>query len=110
MHLWGASERRLLAKSALYKLIERLRWPDKPVAEIERMYSWAIKGEPGHCSFGTPATWQYTDVPESWWAPYHADCLRLDLDSQPWQEGEVRRLLDKHDAELAAGLDLFGVE
>src|SRR4051812_45523687 len=46
MHLWGASERRLTAKHALYKLSERLRWPEKPIAEIDRMYSLALKGDP----------------------------------------------------------------
>ena len=110
MHLWGASERRLRAKSALYKVTERLRWPDKPVAEIDKMYSWAIKGEPGHSSFGTPETWTYASTPIGWW---HKDLIlsrkHLHLDVEPWQEAEVRRLVAEHGREHFAGLDLFGV-
>ena len=30
MHLWGANEKRLEAKHALYKIVERIRWPNKP--------------------------------------------------------------------------------
>lgn len=109
MHLWGASERRLRAKSALYKVTERLRWPEKSVAEVERMYSWAIKGEPGHASFGTPDTWTYTAVPTAWWASYSGLMQYLHVDSAPWQEAEVRQLIDRHGAEIVAGLDLFGL-
>ncbi len=108
VHLWGASERRLRAKSALYKVTERLRWPDKPVADIERMYNWATKGENGH-SYGTPDTWTYRDVPAEWWAPYAHLMKHLDVDAEPWQEAEVRRLVAEHGAERFVGLDLFGV-
>lgn len=107
LHLWGASERRLRAKSALYKLTERLRWPEKPIAEIDRMYSWAIYGQPGHPSFGTPQNWSYAEVPAAWWGLRDLD---LDMVPCPWQEAEVRRLLDQHGEELASGLDLFGVD
>lgn len=110
MHLWGASERRLRAKSALYKVTERLRWPDKPVAEIDKMYSWAIKGEPGHPSFGTPETWTYAQVPRAW---TEFECSlrgwRIDAEGEPWQEAEVRRLVAEHGREHFAGLDLFGL-
>ena len=109
MHLWGASERQLRAKHALYKITERLRWPDKPIATIEKEYSWAIKGEPGHPSFGTPETWKYNTVPDSWWAPYAHLMKYLDVDAEPWQEAEARRLYAKHGPERFKGLDLFGV-
>lgn len=106
LHLWGASERRLIAKHALYKITERLRWPNKPAAEIDRMYSWAIKG-------GTPyessSEWTYASVPGSWWAPYKHLMKHLDIDAEPWQEAEVRRLVAEHRKEIFAGLDLFGV-
>jgi hypothetical protein len=110
MHLWGANERRLRAKHALYKLTETLRWPEKPIGNIDRMYSWAIHGEQGHARYGTPATWTYADVPEAWWAPY-ADWMQyLDLsDRECWQEAEVRRLIAEHGKYRFAGLDLFGV-
>ena len=106
MHLLGASERRLRAKSALYKLTERLRWPDKPVAEIDTMYSWAIHGRP-QCD-DTPRTWQYRTVPQEWWAPYAHLMHHLDLDAEPWQEAESRRIVAEHPG-IERGLDLFGV-
>lgn len=109
MHLWGASERRLIAKHALYKVTERLRWPLKPVAEIERMYNWAIKGDPSNHAYGTPATWTYAPVWDGWWQPY-ADLMKyLDVDAEPWQEEEVRMVLRTHGREMFAGLDLFGI-
>ena len=106
MHLWGASERRLRAKSALYKLTERLRWPDKPVQEIDTMYSWAIHGRP-QCN-DTPALWQFRDTPKEWWEPYAHLMKHLHLDADPWQEAECQRLLKEHDG-IGKGLDLFGV-
>jgi hypothetical protein len=120
LHLWGASKRRLRAKHALYKVTERLRWPDKPVAEIDRMYSWAIKGDdrPPYESYGTPATWTYADVPHEWLKSYyktdanralHFAHVSLDLNRAPWQEAEVRWLVAKHGRERFEGLDLFGV-
>jgi hypothetical protein len=108
MHLWGASERRLRAKSAWYKLTERLRWPDKLVAQIDKMYSWAICGEPGHPSYGTPETWRYADVPAAWWAPYQSWLKYLDVDAEPWQEAECARIV-RDNPGIERGLDLFGV-
>ena len=122
LHLWGASERRLRSKSAHYKLTERLRWPNKPVAEIERMYSWAIKGEPGHPSFGTPDTWTYATVPDSrlpvrsvdghefpWWAPYAKWMQYLDIYAEPWQEKACIDIIKEHGPAMFKGLDLFNV-
>lgn len=109
MHLWGASERRLIAKHALYKVNHRLRFPEKPIATIEKEFSWAIKGEPGHPSFGTPETWHYNTVPEAWWAPYAHLMKYLDVDAEPWQEAEVQRLVSEYGREVFAGLNLFGV-
>ncbi len=110
LHLWGANERRLKAKHALYKLTERLRFPGKPVAKIDQEFSWAIHGEPGHRMYGTPATWQYADVPASWWAPYSdLICDHLDLCAEPWQIAECERLVAEHGRDKFAGLDLFAV-
>lgn len=109
MHLWGASERRLLAKHALYKVTERLRWPQKPRWIIDREYSLSVKGDPAIQSYGTPQTWTYAPVPESWWTPYAHLMKYLDVDAERWQEAEVRRLVAEHGREKFAGLDLFGV-
>ncbi len=101
LHLWGSSERRLIAKHALYKITERLRFPAKPISVIDDLYSLAIKPrEP----------WTFANFPESWWVPYR-DLMskHLHLDAEPWQETEVRRLIAEHGREKFAGLDLFGV-
>lgn len=105
MHLWGASERRLIAKHALYKITERLRWPDKDVRQIDFMYSQCVKGGLRE----DPAKWTFADVPESWWTLYESWMKYLDIHAVPWQEAEVRRLLEEHGRETFAGLDLFGV-
>lgn len=101
MHLWGANERRLMAKHALYKVTERVRWPDKPVQKIDELYSLAIKPrEP----------WTFANVPEAWWTPYRTLMAEhLHLYAEPWQEAECRRLVAEHGCEKFAGLDLFGV-
>jgi hypothetical protein len=114
VHLWGASERRLRAKHALYKVTERLRWPDKSVDKIDREYSWAIHSEQAHQiqfqAFGTPTTWTYKPVPTEWWAVYEAEGLMqyLDVDAVPYQEALVREAIAKHGHEPFYGLDLFG--
>ena len=108
MHLWGASERRLRAKHAHYKVTERVRWPEKSVSHIEELYSLAIHGSPRE-EFGRPHSWQYRDVPAAWWEPYQALMGNLDINAEPWQEREVRRAVETHGAAHFAGLDLFGV-
>lgn len=99
MHLQFASWRRLLAKHALYKLSERVRFPHKPLIEIERMYSLAPNEEGLQTSPASP----------EWWAPYEQWMHHLKLDAEPWQEAECRRLLDVHGPEIRRGLNLFGV-
>ena len=106
MHLWGVSEKRLIAKHALYKIVERIRWPEKPVEEIDQMYSWAIHGA---ATYGTPATWQYGQVPSEWWKPYGPLLTYLDINAEPWQIEECWRLVKQHGHEKFIGLDLFGV-
>jgi len=97
MHLWGVSERRLKAKHALYKITERLRWPDKTTYEINAMYD----------------QWKqivsFAKVPDSWWAPYEKWWKYLDVNKEPWQEAECRRLIEEHGGVKFKGLDLFGV-
>lgn len=100
LHLWGASERRLKAKHAWYKLTEALRWPQKPRAEIEQYYSMSMLDD----------GWRFAPVPAGWWEPHREALKYLDLAAEPWQEAEVRRLWVEHGAEKFAGLDLFGVE
>ena len=113
MHLWGASERRLMAKHALYKVNEVLKPVQNrdygPVEEIDRVFSWAIKGDLTN-GFGTPATWTYADVPLAWWdfgMRRNIIPQLLNIDAEPWQEAEVLRLVAEHGRERFEGLDLF---
>lgn len=100
MHLQFASRRRLLAKHALYQMDEVLRWPGRrPVAEIAREYSMAPDWEGAN----------FAQIPAAWWEPYAESMPELDVDREPWQEAEVRWLLDEHGAEKFAGLNLFGL-
>ena len=131
MHLWGASERRLKAKHALYKMTETLRWPDKPRHEIDRMYSLAfdprlatsfsgcrqyridlakarsVAGEGAPAQFDQ--VWIYGRTPDAWWAPYQEWMPYLDIDAVPWQEQACRNLYAAHGAQRFSGLNLFDV-
>lgn len=106
MHLWGTPERRLVAKHRLYKIIERVRWPDKPVGQIDRMYSLAIHGQWRE----HPNQWTYSKAPPGWWEPYEHWCHHLNLAAVPTQEAESLDLISKYGAEYFAGLDLFDNE
>ena len=119
MHLWGASERRLRAKHALYKINEILKPIQdrdyKTLEEIDRVFSWAIKGDVAN-GYGTPATWTYADVPAEWWEPYRSISdqvgfaeIPFPMDHPPWQAARVRELLKIYGRELFSGLDLFGI-
>jgi hypothetical protein len=105
LHFWGASEKRLHEKHRLYRITERLRWPDKDVRDIERMYSMAEKGMPW--AGDTPGTWAYADVQESWYRGYEDLMAKhLDVDAEPWQRAECDRLIELHGHQHFAGLDV----
>lgn len=106
LHLWGASEGRLIAKHRLYRVVERVRWPDKPVSEIEQMYSWATQGDHSNPAFGTPDTWTFATVPASWWKPYEQWMKYLDLENEPWQNAEADRIIAKHGKAFFDGLTI----
>lgn len=106
MHLWGASERRLIAKHRKYKMIERLRWPQKPVSEIDELYSIAVKGRPGEKA----ANWAFAPVPFGWWQPYSRLMQFVALDETPSQEAECEALIERHGERMFQGLDLFRAE
>lgn len=117
VHLWGASERRLKAKHALYRITERLRWPQKTAAEIESVYAPATKTQPrflrnrygGVVQELLAEAWTFAPVPDEWLAPYAELIERnLRIDEVPWQEAEVRLLLATHGREHFQGLDLLG--
>lgn len=105
MHLWGADERRLRAKHAWYRITERLRWPTRPVSQIERRYSLATAGDPPH----DPASrWEYRSVPDTWWEPYADLMHHLNITAVPWQEEAIANAIAEHGREHFNGLDLLG--
>ncbi len=99
MHLQWASWRRLVAKHCAYKMSERLKYPDKSVAEIDRMYSLALD-ERGL---------ELDRVPVDWWVPYAHLRQYIDLWADPWQAAQCKAWMAEHGAERFKGLDLFGV-
>jgi hypothetical protein len=101
MHLWGADERRLKAKHALYKMTETLRWPNKSRVEINKLYSLAF--DPS-LNLQFDQNWRYAEVPDGWWS--HTEHLKSTI---PWQEWQCGQLYQEHGAERFAGLNLFGV-
>jgi hypothetical protein len=97
MHLQHVSRRRLLAKQALYQMIERIRWPDRETVEqVREKYSQTVDRE----------GMQLEAVPAEWWGPEKNMLLP---DEEPWQEAECRRMVQMHGRETFAGCDLFGV-
>ncbi len=121
LHLWGASERRLAAKQALYKITERIRWPGKATREIDAYYNLAMHPEASRGT-GFTSQWEYATVPNGdtmsldlvpisggWWAGYE-DLLRyLHVEAEPWQEAECKKLVREYGISKFKGLDLFGV-
>ena len=101
MHLQHAVWRRLLAKQALYKMTERIRWPGREsIAEVDKKYSRTADEAGLKCSA----------VPVEWWAPYRDIMSGLDLsDSVPWQETECQCAMAEYGREKFEGLDLFGI-
>jgi hypothetical protein len=100
LHFWGASEWRLRAKHALYKITERLRFPKKTAKEIDDYYNQAIIPQ---------LPWQFKAVKPEWIEPY-ADLMQyLHIDREPWHEAECKRLYRDHGEQTFHGLDLFGV-
>jgi hypothetical protein len=103
MHLQFVGARRLLAKQALYKMQEVLRWPGRDsLGAINARYDFAVYGAQQAEVWATP--------PE-WWAPYWGLMRYTDFSNEntPWQEIEVRRLWAEYGSARFAGLDLFGV-
>jgi glycosyltransferase involved in cell wall biosynthesis len=102
LHLWGADLRRLQAKHALYKMTERLRWPEKPVETIDALYNLWRGPKPND------QIWRIGHVPSDWWEAHGKLKGLIKLEEEPWQEAECKSLYQKHGAFAFRGLDLFG--
>lgn len=104
LHYWGRSERRLVAKHALYKITEALLFPEKDQAEIDRMYT--LFADPALSPEYGP--WAYELLPAEFFPPAAAS-IEIDDSVAPWQEAEVTRLVELHGRERFHGLKLFGL-
>ena len=98
LHLQFASRRRLRAKQALYKMTETVCWPWRRTPDaINAMYD--------NTTLSIPA--KYSEMPGDW---FPEDVRKLvNLDAEPWQEAEVRRLWNTYGEEKFGKLDLYGV-
>jgi Glycosyl transferase family 2 len=104
MHLWASSLDRLRAKHRLYRVTERVRWPEKAVSEIEREYAQSEAGRPWIGD--TPDKWTFADVPEAWWTLYQGLMGHVKLENEPWQNAEADRIIELHGRDFFAGLSV----
>lgn len=98
LHLQFASWRRLLAKHAAYKCMERVKYPQKSLHQIDETYSLA-PNENGL---------RLAEVPAEWWSRYAPLMQHLDLDREPWHAAEVRRLIADYGRNHFEPMNLFG--
>lgn len=99
LHLQRASWHRARARQARYKVIERTRWPQKSIEEINGPYSESLD----------EAGLELTAVPTGWW-PGNLDRGLIDNEAEPWEQGEVQGMVARYGRSEFAGLDLFGVD
>jgi hypothetical protein len=93
VHLQFASRRRLAAKAAWYKVVERLAHGTRDTAAaLNKKYDWTLVEE-GATFIETPPG-------------VFDDTIGLDLAAEPWQLVELRKLLPTVPARLLVGLDL----
>jgi glycosyltransferase involved in cell wall biosynthesis len=96
MHLQFSNTLRLRAKHILYRMIDRLKWPERETVDhLNWKYDLALQ----------PPT-QLRTIPYSWWDGYHKELI--DLNGVPWHEEEIRRLLREQGHGPFEGLDLKG--
>jgi hypothetical protein len=94
MHLQHVNRRRLVAKQVLYMMVEVVRW-NTPPAQLTARYGKTLD-EKGM---------NLAAVPPDWWGPEKS---AITPEAEPWQEGEVKRLLAEHGRERFSGIDLHG--
>jgi hypothetical protein len=116
MHLQFLSERRLRAKQALYLATEVLRWPAPCVLEGVYCQTHEQLAERLNWMYGRavyesdPEKYSSAATPISWWEPYEKLMdMYLDIEAEPWQAAELKRLVVEHGADKFKGLDFFGV-
>lgn len=99
LHLQFVDWARLTAKHAWYKMQERARWPHKPVAEIDRLYSMALD-ETG---------FQGSPIPDGWWSGLTEFFEFVKIGAPSWHIAECARLKAAYPRGYFNGLNLWGV-
>jgi len=100
MHLQFADWPRIVAKHALYKMMEVTRWPNRrPAIEVDKQYSDTLREDRLSVSL----------APASWWEPYANLMQHLHLGETPWHVEACKELWQKHGPEEFNGLNLYGV-
>ena len=101
MHLQFADKRRITAKHAWYKMMERVRWPERDTAlRIDQKYSQALDER----------KMNLTEIPESWWGHVPMIKGQIRLGETPWHEAECERLWAEYGPERFEGLNLYGLK
>ena len=93
-HWQHANWSRLLAKQALYKMTELLRW-HKPAEEINNRYDPTVAEDGVHLE----------TVPTEW---HVKEMVLVNMEASPWQAAECRRLVREYGRERFVGLNLHG--
>lgn len=99
LHLVAVDWRRLVAKTAWYKMIETVRFPGRPSVELNQNYDRDLD-ETGLVT---------VPVEADWWAPYAGWRHHVDLEARSWFEEDCRRMWREHGPETFTGLGLWGV-
>jgi len=99
-HLQYASLQRLGAKAAYYKIVERMKFPDRDESQpgpLNHKYDWTLRDQGEH----------YEKIPDSAWKYPFGDGRKLvDLAEVAWQAYAVAKLIGRVDPKVIAGLDL----
>ena len=101
MHLQRVNWQRALARQAKYKMLEQLYWPSRRggVYQIDARMDRSVN-ETGI---------ELETVPAAWWDYDGLDRELIDVDLEPWEVSEVRRMVQDHGRQTFAGLNLYGI-
>jgi len=100
MHFQFADWPRVVAKHALYVMVETVRFPNRRTpAQLNEQYGATIDDRGS----------EVAPTPFEWFAPYGEILKHLQLGLEPWHVAECRRLWELHGPKKFQGLNLYGV-
>lgn len=95
-HLQWADWNRVTKKHVWYRILERSRWPQYSVNELNAKYNQAIADR----------SVTRSQIPSEWWGRYRRDLVRLE--GPYWHEEDSRRMIKEKGMAYFQGLDLLG--